>query len=172
MNAPERVQPREAAAPTKPQIKISAPTNIPKEMPLRSPVAEKPEKSPAPKQPSVVIPKETAGNYRLPSIELLQDAPALDRSKIQMDLEENSRILEDTLRDFGIEAKVVEVEQGPTITRYELQPAAGVKVQKITSLENDIAMVMSAASVRIIAPIPGKSRVGIEVPPAPRQSGL
>ncbi|MBI2095719.1 MAG: DNA translocase FtsK [Candidatus Omnitrophica bacterium] len=105
-----------------------------------------------------------AGDYRLPTIDLLQDPPAVDQGKLKSNLEESSRILEDTLRDFGIEAKVVEVEQGPTIARYELQPAAGVKVQRITSLENDISLAMRATSVRIIAPIPGKSRVGIEVP--------
>lgn len=102
--------------------------------------------------------------YPYPSLDLLQPPPSVDRSKLKEDLEVNSRVLEDTLRDFGIEAKVVEVEQGPVITRYELQPAAGVKVQRITSLENDISLAMRAASVRIVAPIPGKSRVGIEVP--------
>ena len=104
------------------------------------------------------------GAYHLPSTDLLLDAKPVDQSKLRTDLEETSRVLEETLRDFGIDAKVVEVEQGPTITRYELQPAAGVKVQRITSLENDIALAMSATSVRIVAPIPGKSRVGIEVP--------
>ncbi|MCG3176124.1 MAG: hypothetical protein MOGMAGMI_01064 [Candidatus Omnitrophica bacterium] len=102
--------------------------------------------------------------YALPAMDLLQAPPPLDQGKMRDTLQESSKVLEDTLRDFGIDAKVVEVEQGPTITRYELQPAAGVKVQKITSLENDIALVMRAASVRILAPIPGKSRVGIEVP--------
>src|SRR3989338_7960539 len=91
-------------------------------------------------------------------------SPIINQSQLKSNLEESSRVLEDTLRDFSIDAKVVEVEQGPTITRYELQPAAGVKVQKITSLENDIALAMQAASVRILAPIPGKNRVGIEVP--------
>lgn len=102
--------------------------------------------------------------YELPTPDLFQAPPELDQGKMRDTLQESSKVLEDTLRDFGIDAKVVEVEQGPTITRYELQPAAGVKVQKITSLENDIALVMRAASVRILAPIPGKSRVGIEVP--------
>ena len=96
----------------------------------------------------------------------MHTAPSIDAGSMKNSLEASSRVLEDTLRDFGIDAKVVEVEQGPTITRYELQPAAGVKVQKITSLENDISLAMRATSVRIIAPIPGKSRVGIEVPNA------
>ncbi len=139
----------------KPQIKLSVPkSELPKE--------PKPALSPKP----VLIASEplAVGAYRLPPINLLMDAMPVDQSSLRNDLEDSSRVLEDTLRDFGIEAKVVEVEQGPTITRYELQPAAGVKVQRITSLENDIALAMSATSVRIVAPIPGKSRVGIEVP--------
>lgn len=146
----EKIKPEPAAKPT---IKLSTPT----------PKPEPPREKAAPK-PLVMIPKESDSDYRLPPVDLLDNTPAVDQSKIKDDLEEQSRILEDTLRDFGIEAKVVEVEQGPTITRYELEPAAGVRVQKITSLENDIARVMQAASVRILAPIPGKSRVGIEVP--------
>jgi S-DNA-T family DNA segregation ATPase FtsK/SpoIIIE len=141
--------------PVKPQIKMSVP---------------KPE---TPKEPKPAVSHKPAliaseprveGTYRLPPVDLLLTSASVDQSSLRDDLEESSRVLEDTLRDFGIDAKVVEVEQGPTITRYELQPAAGVKVQRITSLENDIALAMSAASVRIVAPIPGKARVGIEVP--------
>lgn len=142
--------------PTKPMIKLSNP----------KPEVPKLDKA-TPKEPQSVLEyaaNAEEGNYRLPSLDLLNTAPHFDQSKAQFDIEESSRILEATLQDFGIEAKVVEVEQGPTITRYELQPAAGVKVQRITSLENDIALAMSATSVRIVAPIPGKSRVGIEVP--------
>jgi S-DNA-T family DNA segregation ATPase FtsK/SpoIIIE len=167
----------------KPRIEPAAPTakeavkEKPKE-PLKEPLTENsrpqiklsipkpPEPKPAEPKPAQVI-EDTSpepGSYQLPPLDLLQTTPALDQSKIKGNLEESSSVLENTLRDFGIDAKVVEVEQGPTITRYELQPAAGVKVQKITSLENDIALAMRAASVRIIAPIPGKSRVGIEVP--------
>lgn len=131
------------------------------------PIAPKADETKAKKaeaEAQAPVAEEPVGVYDLPSLELLQAPPALDQGKMRDTLQESSKVLEDTLRDFGIDAKVVEVEQGPTITRYELQPAAGVKVQKITSLENDIALVMRAASVRILAPIPGKSRVGIEVP--------
>jgi S-DNA-T family DNA segregation ATPase FtsK/SpoIIIE len=118
-------------------------------------------------QPVLIADDETPGAYTLPPLDLLElHTPVGSEDTSQEDLEESSRILEDTLRDFGIEAKVVEVEQGPTIVRYELQPAAGVRVGRITSLENDIALAMRATSVRIIAPIPGKTRVGIEVPNA------
>lgn len=138
---------------TKPQIRVSMP----------KPVELKPAKVEVPK-PKVIEDQEAQGSYRLPTLDILQTPPVVDSHKVKGDLEESSRVLEDTLRDFGIDAKVMEVEQGPTITRYELQPAAGVKVQRITSLENDISLAMRATSVRIVAPIPGKSRVGIEVP--------
>jgi S-DNA-T family DNA segregation ATPase FtsK/SpoIIIE len=139
----------------KPQIKLS----IPRQAEPKPDVA----KAVKPVSPVQEV-DEPEGVYKLPSMDLLQTAPLLDQSKMKSSLEDSSKVLEDTLRDFGIDAKVVEVEQGPTITRYELQPAAGVKVQKITSLENDISLAMRATSVRIVAPIPGKNRVGIEVP--------
>ena len=83
---------------------------------------------------------------------------------IKDDLEGNSRILEETLRDFNIEIKVVTVEQGPVLTRYELQPAPGVKINQIMNLGDDIALNLKAPSVHIVAPIPGKGTVGVDVP--------
>ncbi len=103
------------------------------------------------------------GSYQLPSLDLLDDAPA-SRKVLEEDLTGNARILEETLADFAVSARVTNIERGPVITRYELEPAPGVKVQKIVSLGDDIALAMKAQSVRIVAPIPGKSRVGIEVP--------
>jgi S-DNA-T family DNA segregation ATPase FtsK/SpoIIIE len=110
------------------------------------------------------IEPKTAGEYKLPSLELLDSPPPTEERQIKEDLTASSAILEDTLRDFGIEVRVAQVEKGPVITRYELEPAPGVKVNTITALNDDIALAMKAQSVRIIAPIPGKSRVGIEVP--------
>ena len=72
--------------------------------------------------------------------------------------------LEETLKSFGVNAKVIEVSKGPSVTRYELQPSAGVKVSKIINLSDDIALNLAAKGVRIEAPIPGKSAVGIEIP--------
>lgn len=110
-------------------------------------------------------PKEVKiGDYHLPSIDLLESPPALEARQIKDDLAANARILEETLDDFGISAKVTDIEKGPVITRYELEPAPGVKVNRITALGDDIALAMKAQSVRIVAPIPGKSRVGVEVP--------
>jgi len=110
--------------------------------------------------------QRVVGDYKLPSLDLL-DSPAHKLESIfGENLEESARILEDTLRDFGIESRVIDISKGPVITRYELQPAPGVKVNRITSLSDDIALTMKATTVRIVAPIPGKSCVGIEVPNA------
>ncbi|MBF0385863.1 MAG: DNA translocase FtsK [Candidatus Omnitrophica bacterium] len=109
-------------------------------------------------------PKRTFSDYQLPSLSLLSDPPKVSTDKMEADLVNNAKHLEQTLADFGVEAKVADIERGPVITRYELEPAPGVKVQKFTSLANDIALAMQVAAVRVVAPIPGKSRVGVEVP--------
>ncbi len=106
------------------------------------------------------------GTFHLPTLELLETPREVKEDDVKEDLQLNAKILEATLRDFGIEAEVVEVHRGPVITRYELQPAPGVKVNRITVLSDDIALAMKAASIRIVAPIPGKAAVGIEVPNA------
>lgn len=106
---------------------------------------------------------ETYENYIVPSIKLLKmntSAPVTNKEEILA----KAKLLEDTLGNFGVEAKVVEVAQGPAITMFELQPSPGVKVSKIVNLSDDIALSLAASQVRIIAPIPGKSAVGIEIP--------
>lgn len=105
---------------------------------------------------------EEAETWQFPPTDLLQKPHAVEIKSD--DLQPNSRLIEATLADFGIEVKVTEVEQGPVITRYELLPAPGVKVGSITSLSDDLALALKATSIRIIAPIPGKAAVGIEVP--------
>ncbi|MBI4314233.1 MAG: DNA translocase FtsK [Candidatus Omnitrophica bacterium] len=137
-------------------------------------VAESPEPrfilapKPKPPAPKAAAPKperpSTPGNYRLPPLDLLNVPPAPEARQLKEDLQTSAKILQDTLMDFGIEVNCAQVEQGPTITRYELEPAPGVKVTRITGLSDDIALAMKAPSVRIIAPIPGKARIGIEVP--------
>lgn len=104
------------------------------------------------------------GEYRLPTLDLLKTPPVVPTSKLQSDLAQGAKTLEDTLADFNVSVRVADIERGPVITRYELEPAPGVKVQKITTLADDIALAMRAATVRIVAPIPGKNRVGVEVP--------
>ncbi|MBN2899370.1 MAG: DNA translocase FtsK, partial [Clostridia bacterium] len=102
-------------------------------------------------------------NYIMPSIDMLKINKALAHSTSKDDLLDKAKLLEDTLMNFGVEAKVVQVSQGPTITMYELQPSPGVKVSKIVGLSDDIALNLAAHHVRV-APIPGKAAVGIEVP--------
>ncbi|MGM0445728.1 MAG: DNA translocase FtsK 4TM domain-containing protein [Bacillota bacterium] len=97
--------------------------------------------------------------FRLPTLDLLNHS---DNNKIT--LENKGELLEETLASFGVKAEVKEVSHGPTITRYEIQPATGVKVSKIVNLADDISLALAAPDVRIEAPIPGKSAVGIEVP--------
>ncbi len=102
--------------------------------------------------------------YRLPSIELLNVG---DQTGFEIDeemLRNQASMLEDRLREFGVSANVVAIHPGPVITRYDLKPAAGVKVSRIVSLADDLALSLSANSLRIIAPIPGAGAVGIEVP--------
>lgn len=102
--------------------------------------------------------------YQTPPLSLLSDPHFEEKNVTKLNIEENIKILESTFSNFGIDAKVVGVIQGPTVTRYEIHPAPGVKISKITILSNDIALAFAVASVRIEAPIPGKNAVGIEVP--------
>lgn len=101
--------------------------------------------------------------YVFPSVDLLNRPKPNNNMMSGNQLEERARLLEQTLNDFNVEAKVLNVTQGASVTRYEVQPATGVKVSKITGLADDIALNMRAKSIRIEAPIPGKAAVGIEV---------
>lgn len=104
------------------------------------------------------------GSYKLPSLSILSD-PAPSEHKINKeDLLMNSNVLEKKLLDFGIDGQVVEVNPGPVITMYEFEPAPGVKLSRIVNLSDDLALALKSGSVRIVAPLPGKSTVGIEVP--------
>jgi len=101
--------------------------------------------------------------YETPTLDLL-DAPTDDDPSVDMDeLEENKRILLDKLKTYNIEIQEINAVVGPTVTRYEMIPAPGIKVSRIKSLEDDLAMAMAAQGVRMIAPIPGKSAVGVEI---------
>jgi S-DNA-T family DNA segregation ATPase FtsK/SpoIIIE len=102
--------------------------------------------------------------YVFPPISLLQENMETGRESSKQMILENSKKLEETLKSFGVEAKVIEVSKGPTVTRYELSPGQGVKVSRISSLADDLALNLAANGIRIEAPIPGKAAVGIEVP--------
>ncbi|WP_425456444.1 DNA translocase FtsK [Cohnella pontilimi] len=102
--------------------------------------------------------------YRLPGANLLNKPSAAGKSGNANDYLETARKLEATLESFGVRAKVLDVARGPAVTRYELQPDVGVKVSRIVSLTDDIALALAARDIRMEAPIPGKSAIGIEVP--------
>lgn len=103
-------------------------------------------------------------SYQLPPSDLLHIPEEIDLSDVKSELKDKAKLLEDTLMSFGIEAKVGQIHCGPRITLFEVHPAIGVKVGKILTLEHDLALNMKAKSIRIIAPIPGKAAVGIEIP--------
>jgi S-DNA-T family DNA segregation ATPase FtsK/SpoIIIE len=110
-----------------------------------------------------------SGKFQLPALTLLDHVERKDTRIKRENLISNSRILEKKLSDFGVEGKVVEVKPGPVITMYELEPAPGVKINKITNLSDDLALALRAPSIRIIAPIPGKGAIGIEIPNQERE---
>ena len=137
---------------------LSAPqdSSSPAPAPQTPPQAAAQPVRPAPKQPTAVLPA-------LPT-SFLTYSPEPDMDSVEEELNANGEKLIETLQSFGVRATMLEACRGPAVTRYELQPAAGVKISKITNLADDIAMNLAALGVRIEAPIPGKAAVGIEVP--------
>jgi S-DNA-T family DNA segregation ATPase FtsK/SpoIIIE len=125
---------------------------------------------PSPRRAKAAVKQESfdfrAGGppFRLPSLSLLDDPPESRTILSREELIANSRILERKLKDFSVSGKVTQVHPGPVITMYEFEPAPGVKVNRIVNLADDLALAMSALAVRVVAPIPGKAVVGIEIP--------
>ena len=130
--------------------------------------AQPPDKNtkPSQKQP---VPKYKSGENVLPSLALLDERDTRVIGYSQTDLEDMSRLVEDILADFNVTVTVVGFHPGPVITRFELQPAAGVKVSRISSLSKDLARALSVTSVRIVEIIPGKSVIGLEIPNRTRE---
>jgi S-DNA-T family DNA segregation ATPase FtsK/SpoIIIE len=138
---------------------------IPKTVPVidsQSPSVERMKRKRAEQTHFDFLQKE--GAFKLPPLTLLDQVERKDTRIKRESLIMNSRILEKKLADFGVEGKVVEVKPGPLITMYELEPAPGVKITKVTNLSDDLALALRAPSIRIIAPIPGKAVIGIEIP--------
>jgi DNA segregation ATPase FtsK/SpoIIIE, S-DNA-T family len=128
-----------------------------------------PAKSRAPKKPKPITVAQTPmiGNYQLPPMDFLQHADmTLKPTESKEELMANARLMQQTLAQFEIEVQLGDITKGPTITRYELHPAPGVKLEKIAALNNNLAAVLKAERINILAPVPGKSSVGIEVPNA------
>lgn len=129
---------------------------------------DKPNEKKADKSKDFTVSKEAMesgiNDYKLPSVELLSLPNKKSTADISGELKENAQRLIETLRSFNVNATITDISRGPTVTRYELKPAAGVRISKITNLADDIALNLAATHVRIEAPIPGKAAVGIEVP--------
>jgi S-DNA-T family DNA segregation ATPase FtsK/SpoIIIE len=127
-------------------------------------IEPKPEPPKKPEQEAFPF-MSLVGEFKLPPLDLLNEAPSEKGIEIQKEsLEQNARRVERKLADFGVEGEVVEILPGPVITMYELKPAPGVKISKVAGLSDDLALTLRAPSVRIVAPIPGKAAIGIEIP--------
>jgi S-DNA-T family DNA segregation ATPase FtsK/SpoIIIE len=158
--------------PEKPASRIkekpAAPEPPPPPPPPPKPVViPKPEPKPAPPPPPPPAPPPpplAPGAYQLPPMSLLTEVPANRQGPVQGDTDATARIIIQTLEEFGIKTELKTVECGPSVARYELIPPPGVKVEKIASLSNNLALSLKANSIRVQAPIPGKGTVGIEVP--------
>jgi len=120
------------------------------------------------KEPEKIMPrtevKSIPTNYQFPGLELLQEAKSINGETFKHQLLQEARTLEEKLAIYGIEAKVVQIHPGPLITQFEVEPAQGIKISKFFGIADDLAMVMRAKTIRILAPIPGKAVVGIEIP--------
>lgn len=160
-SAPKAAEPERPENPVKPEI-----VEVPRpDRPVTPPPAPAPERPAMPLKKSAPEELNFSDVYTLPPVNLLNPVQKkLTQADIDNEIDRNSRKLVEALQSFGVQTKLVGVSRGPSVTRYELQPAPGVKISKITGLQDDIALNLASAGVRIEAPIPNKSAVGIEVP--------
>ena len=163
---PEPAAETEPALDFEPVIARNQPEPEPEPEPAPTAAPGEPVIRPRAKAPAPVEPAEPQARaaFKLPGLDLLQRAdnpPALDREEV---LKDNSRRLEKKLLDFNVQGRVMEVAPGPVVTMYEFKPAPGVKISKVSGLADDLAMNLKARSIRIVAPIPGKAVIGIEIP--------
>lgn len=107
---------------------------------------------------------DSSNSYEFPPLEMLNKSDNPHEGDITTELNNNGKMLVDILKSFNVQTKIIDISRGPAVTRYELQPASGVKISKITTLSDDIALNLASSGVRIEAPIPGKAAVGVEIP--------
>ncbi len=127
----------------------------------------KKRQSPSPKKQ--IVKPVSYGKWQLPPLNIFTTSQHKSKRQNNGYLQTMARLLEETLKDFGVEGKVVQINPGPVVTMYEFEPAPGVKISRISSLADDLALKLKAGSIRVVAPIPGKAVVGIEVPNAERE---
>ncbi len=128
------------------------------------------KRTPSDKRKEVEEFSDASAEYQVAPLYLLDNLSQKVSKSDKEALKENSKVLESKLADFGVQGKVVDVHPGPVITRYELEPASGVRISKILGLTDDLALALRALSVRILAPVPGKAVVGIEIPNKVRET--
>ena len=162
----DEAKPSKAAAPaadkTEPEAKPSDAKPEPEIKINGVPLGAKPRRKP---KPITVASTPMIGNYQLPPLDFLQHPDlTVKPTESKEELMANARLMQQTLAQFGIEVSLGDITKGPTITRYELHPAPGVKLEKITALNNNLAAALKAERIHILAPVPGKSSVGVEVP--------
>jgi S-DNA-T family DNA segregation ATPase FtsK/SpoIIIE len=138
------------------------------EVPVLTPSVAAPP-SPAPEAAAKARKAAAPGAYTLPGLDLLDPAPPWNQQVQESAMLAQAQRLEDTLRHFGVEGRVTAIMTGPVVSRFEYEPALGVKISKITGLADDLALALKALSIRIVAPVPGKGVLGIEVPNPKRQ---
>lgn len=155
------------ASPTPPPAPVDPPKVPSSIAPESAPTLAKTKPATRKPKPLAVAVPPQIGNYQLPRLDLLNlPDMAAKPTESKEELMANARLMQQTLAQFGIEVALGDITKGPTITRYELHPAPGVKLEKITALTNNIAAALKAERIHILAPVPGKSSVGVEVPNA------
>ena len=173
MKEPEpAAQKAEPVPPVQAEPAGAVPAAVPASVPVPVPPKTEPKKTEGKKPPSdsavqlsMYLDEPPAdGNYHFPPISMLEPTKGVREEEILNEIQTNGRMLVQILKSFGVQTTFMGYSRGPTVTRYELQPAPGVKISKITNLSDDISMNLATSGVRIEAPIPGKAAVGIEVP--------
>jgi S-DNA-T family DNA segregation ATPase FtsK/SpoIIIE len=152
----------------RPPRKPKAPPRAEQEILIRAPTAKKLRETPPPRQEVFEFMRGEAG-FQVPPMSFLDDPEPRPASVDNENLRMQSRLLEKKLEDFSVSGKVVTVSPGPVITTFEYAPAPGVKINKIVNLTDDLALALRATSIRIVAPIPGKAVIGIEIPNTTRE---
>ena len=164
---------RELRAKERQTLEIKAPEMLPEaspKAPAAAPKSRRKKKAREEENQEAFAFLEPSGTYHMPAASLLEHEGGSPRPIDRESLTMAARMLEKKLLDFGVEGDVVEVKPGPVVTMYEFAPAPGVKVNKIANLQDDLAMALQAVSIRIVAPIPGRGVVGIEIPNKDRET--
>ncbi|MEJ2224459.1 MAG: DNA translocase FtsK 4TM domain-containing protein [Syntrophobacterales bacterium] len=164
------LEPQEVPVPKDYQVSqpLIASTDLPEEETIPAPPPPEPASAATPKRRRTPA-TASQGKFTLPPLDLLDPPKPWDHQMQESQMMTQAEKLENTLRHFGVEGKVTGIIPGPVVSRFELEPAPGVKISKVTGLTDDLALALKALSIRIVAPVPGKAVIGIEIPNPKRQ---